>query len=78
MAFPEPVELPAKSDASSRAWRTLAQNLLFDVLLGVGLVVVPLIQAEHVDWRLVLASVVKTAVVTVIAFLQRTLEARHR
>lgn len=64
-------------DAKTRALRTLAQNLLFDVLLAVVLVVLPLVQAEHVDYGLVLASVAKTAAVTALAFIQRALEARR-
>lgn len=66
-----------QTDASSRALRTLAQNALFDVLLAVVVVVLPLIQAQEVDWRIVAASAVKTAIVTAFSFLQRTLEARR-
>lgn len=65
------------SDAKSRALRTLAQNLGFDVLLAVVLVALPLVQAEHVDYGLILASVIKTAVVTALAFIQRSLETRR-
>jgi hypothetical protein len=68
---------PTPSDASSRAIRTLLQNLVFDVLLAVIVVVLPLVQAATVDWRLVLASVIKTAVVTALAWGQRAIETRN-
>ncbi|GGM75441.1 hypothetical protein GCM10012275_52620 [Longimycelium tulufanense] len=69
--------MPTTSDVKSRALRTLAQNLLFDVLLAVVVVVLPLVQDEKVDYHLILGSAAKTAFVTALAFLQRTLEARR-
>jgi hypothetical protein len=71
------VTAPTPGDVKSRTLRTLAQNLLFDVLLAVVVVVLPLVQAATVDWRIVLASVVKTAMVTALAGIQRTLESRR-
>lgn len=68
---------PVPGDVKSRTLRTLAQNLLFDVLLAVVVVVLPLVQAATVDWRIVLASIAKTAMVTALAGIQRTLESRR-
>lgn len=67
-------------DARSRALRTLGQNLLIDVVLAVILVVLPLLQAETVQWGLVLAAVGRTAAATIIAFLHRSLDSyrEHR
>lgn len=65
-------------DVKSRTLRTLAQNLLIDVFLAVIVVVLPLIQAATVDWRIVLASLVKTALVTALAGIQRALESARQ
>lgn len=66
------------SDAKSRAARTVLQNLLVDVVLAVVVVVLPLVSGDAVNWGLVLASVAKTALVTALAFVQRTAEASVR
>jgi hypothetical protein len=72
MTQPVPV-----GDVRSRVLRTLAQNLLFDVLLAVIVVVVPIINAGGpVNWALLGASVLKTALVTAFAGVQRLLESR--
>jgi hypothetical protein len=68
---------PTPGDVKSRTLRTLAQNLAFDVLLAVIVVVLPLVQAATVDWRIVAASVLKTAMVTALAGVQRVLESRR-
>ncbi|TCO57111.1 hypothetical protein [Actinocrispum wychmicini] len=75
---PGPDPIPSTSaDANSRALRTLLQNLLFDVLLAVIVVVLPLVQATTVDWSLVIGSVIKTAVVTTLSWVQRAIETRN-
>jgi len=61
------------SDATNRALRTLAQNLLVDAGVAATTVALPLVQAEHVDWRLLGLTVAKTVLVTVIAFAHRKL-----
>jgi len=66
------------ADAKSRAWRTLLQNLLVDVVLAVVVVVMPLVSGNDVNVGLVVASAVKTALVTALAFIQRTAEASVR
>lgn len=63
------------ADAKSRAWRTLGQNLVVDVVLAVVVVVLPLVSGNDVNVGLVVASAAKTALVTVLAFVQRTAEA---
>lgn len=68
---------PVPVDAKSRALRTLLQGFVFDVLLAVVVVVLPLVQAEVVDWKLVAVSAVKTAAVAAFSFAQRYLES-HR
>ncbi|TCO47290.1 hypothetical protein [Actinocrispum wychmicini] len=65
------------TDTRNRALRTLAQNLAFDALLAVILVLLPAIQAEHINWSLLLASIAKTAAVTILAGTQRWLENRR-
>jgi hypothetical protein len=63
------------ADAGSRALRTLAQNLLVDIVLAVVVVILPLVSGDAVNWGLVVASAAKTALVTALAFVHRTAEA---
>lgn len=67
-------ELVVRSDASSRALRTFAQNLAFDVAFAVTVAVLPLVSAEHIDWQWVLVSMGRTAIATAVSFLHRTLD----
>jgi hypothetical protein len=66
------------ADAKSRAWRTFLQNLLVDVVLAVVVVILPLVSGDAVNWGLVAASAAKTALVTLLAFVQRAAEASVR
>lgn len=70
-------QFPTQSDAFSRAVRTVLQNLGVDVTLAVIFVVQPLLKADVIDWRLLLVAAGKTALVTAVAWVQRTLEARR-
>jgi hypothetical protein len=67
---------PVQADAKSRALRTAAQNLVFDAVLAIILVLTPAFQGDldQVNWGLLLAAVVKTAVVTLFAAVQRYIE----
>lgn len=67
-----------RADARNRAWRTLAQGLLVDVLAGVTLAVGPALADEHFAftapyWAFVGALAAKTAVQTVVAWAARHL-----
>jgi hypothetical protein len=64
------------NDTKSRALRTAAQNLLFDLILAVIVVLLPAFQGDlhAINWGVLLASVVKTAVVTALAATQRYVE----
>lgn len=71
---------PTPPDVKNRALRTAAQNLLFDALLAVILILLPVFTTEDltaVDWGIVGMSVLKTVVVTVFAGVHRYLET-HR
>lgn len=68
---------PTPADARTRALRTLLQNLVIDVLLGIILVLMPVVQGTgSVDWRLLLASLLKTVFATLLSYGQRFLEAK--
>jgi hypothetical protein len=73
---PAPAPTVPVNDTTSRALRTAAQNLLFDVILAVIVVLLPAFQGDlgAVNWGILLASVVKTLVVTVFAAVQRFIE----
>lgn len=58
-------------DARNRAWRTLLQGLGVDILVAVGFVLYDALQSATPDYRLLLLSLVKTALVTVASFLMR-------
>lgn len=71
-----PVPAPAPVDARSRAWRTLAQGLLVDVLAAVVLAVGPELAGGHFVWTraywLALAGLAGKSVVTaVVAYVMR-------
>ncbi|TCO58709.1 hypothetical protein [Actinocrispum wychmicini] len=73
----QPTPGPTPADARTRALRTLLQNLVIDVLLGIILVVMPVVQGTgSVDWRLLLASLLKTLFATLLSYGQRFLEAK--
>lgn len=57
--------------------RTLVQNIGLDAGLAVVLVVLPAIQAEHVEWWPLLVSVGKTAAATVLTGVLHWLRARR-
>jgi hypothetical protein len=69
-----------EKDTKSRALRTAAQNLLFDVVLAVILVLTPAFQGDldQVNWGLLFASVIKTVVVTAFAAAQRYIETNRQ
>jgi hypothetical protein len=75
----DPMTQPTPADARVRALRTLFQNLVIDVLVAIIIVVMPAIQSSSasIDWRLLLASLVKTVLVTLLSYGQRYLEARR-
>ncbi|MFD1045931.1 hypothetical protein ACFQ1S_10325 [Kibdelosporangium lantanae] len=74
---PAPTPEPTPADARTRALRTLLQNLVIDVLLGIILVLMPLVQGTGTfDWRLLLASLLKTVFATILSYGQRYLEAK--
>lgn len=64
------------SDIKSRALRTAAQNLLFDIVLAVVVVVLPAFQGDlsAVNWGLLISSLVKTVAVTTLSAVQRYVE----
>lgn len=64
------------TDAQSRALRTLAQNLAVDVAVAVGAVVLPVLESGDINWRLLALSAVKTALLTVAAYVHRWVEQR--
>jgi hypothetical protein len=77
MTEPAPTPTPTPADARTRALRTLLQNLVIDVLLAIILVLMPVVQGSgSIDWRLLLASLLKTAFATVLSYGQRYLEAK--
>ncbi|MDT7789765.1 MAG: hypothetical protein QOF58_8184 [Pseudonocardiales bacterium] len=61
------------SEATTRALRTLAQNLVLDVGVAVFAVALPLVQAEHINWALLGATVAKTALATAASYIHRKL-----
>jgi hypothetical protein len=74
---PTPTPTPTTADARTRALRTLLQNLVIDVLLGIILVLMPMVQGTGAfDWRLLLASLLKTLLATLLSYSQRYLEAK--
>jgi hypothetical protein len=64
------------SDTKSRALRTAAQNLGFDLALAIILVAQPAFSGDlaSVNWGLLGASLLKTVVVTFLAAAQRYVE----
>lgn len=64
----------APDDARNRAWRTLLQGLLLDVLAAVALVVYEAVSAEEPDLRLLLILVGKTALTTAASYVHRKLQ----
>jgi hypothetical protein len=67
------------SEATQRALRTLAQNLVLDVLFAVFTVAVPLVSGDTVDWQLLGLAAGKTALATAASFIHRKLnEVRSR
>lgn len=61
------------SDATTRALRTFAQNLILDVLVAVFTVALPLIQAEQINWTVLALAVGKTALATAASYIHRKL-----
>lgn len=61
------------SDATTRALRTFAQNLVLDVLIAVFTVALPLIQSEHINWTVLALAVGKTALATAASYIHRKL-----
>lgn len=61
------------SEASIRALRTLAQNLVVDVGVAVVVAVSPLIIGTQLDWRLIAITAGKTALATAVSFAHRKL-----
>jgi hypothetical protein len=73
----QPTPAPTPADAKTRALRTLLQNLVIDVLLAIVLVLMPVVQGSGtIDWRLLLASLLKTVFATLLSYSQRFLEAK--
>lgn len=60
-----------RQDAGNRALRTFVQGLAIDVVVAVSLVVYEATAEESPDWRLLWASLVKTAVHAVASGLMR-------
>lgn len=58
-------------DARNRALRTFLQGLALDVLVAVCLVVYDAVQTEHPDYRLLLATVIKTGMATAASYVMR-------
>jgi hypothetical protein len=61
------------SDATSRALRTAAQNLVLDVGVATVAVAIPLASGNHIDWALLGLTVGKTAFLTTLSYLHRKL-----
>ena len=71
-----PVPAPAPVDARSRAWRTLAQGLLVDVLAAVVLAVGPSLLGgdfafTRAYWLALAGLAAKSAVTAVVAYVMR-------
>jgi hypothetical protein len=62
-----------EADARNRALRTFLQGLALDVALAVALIVYSATSAEHVEWRLLLLTLAKTAVQTAASYVMRKL-----
>jgi hypothetical protein len=62
-----------EADARNRAFRTFLQGLALDVLLAVALIVYGATSSDHVEWRLLLLTVAKTAVQTAASYVMRKL-----
>lgn len=64
----------SESDARNRAARTFVQGLATDVVVAGALVVTEVVgSGEDVDWRLLAAALVKTALMTGAAYVYRKL-----
>lgn len=69
-----PPPLPAAADASNRAWRTLMQGLLLDVLVAVGMVLVTSLTSVEWTrkyWLALAALLLKTTIQAVVSYLSR-------
>lgn len=62
-----------EADARNRALRTFLQGLAIDVLLAVCLVVYQGLESESVDYRLLLLTLLKTALMTAASYVMRKL-----
>ena len=64
-------------DANNRALRTILQNLLFDILLAVSMLLLPLFTTangwDDFEWKIMAFSVFRTVMVTIFAWLNRQL-----
>lgn len=58
-------------DAKQRAWRTMLQGLLLDVLVAVALVVYEAMAVAEPDWRLLLLSLLKTGLMAAASYVMR-------
>lgn len=71
-----------KRDALNRAQRVFLQGIGFDVLAAVVLYLFPIFQNAQkwsdFDWRVMIFFVVKTVVVTIFAYLMRTVLDRSK
>lgn len=73
-AAPEPYEKAPEADARNRALRTFLQGLAVDVLLAVCLVAYDALQSDAPDWRLLLLTLLKTALMTAASYVMRKLQ----
>lgn len=62
------------SDAQARAIRTFVQGLLLDMVLAVTLVIIDTLHSESVDWRLLVLSIAKTALMSGASYVHRKLD----
>lgn len=69
------VEPNKTTEATKRAWRTFLQQLAFDVAAALIILLLPIFSTatgfSDFDWMVILFSVSKTLVVTVLSFLMR-------